>query len=51
LSLTTKDTKYTKEVKKADSRAFSFVTFVYLVFGKGFPVKNGRTGFRFSLLS
>jgi len=42
-SLTTKDTKYTKEKGGRLHERFSFVTFVYFVVERSFPFKNGRT--------
>ena len=44
-SLTTKGTKYTKQEKSQLHGHFSFVTLVSFVVEKGFPVKNGKTGF------
>jgi len=48
-SLNTKDTTDTKGEKGLILRAFSFVTFVYFVFEKVFPLKTVEPDFGFEI--
>jgi hypothetical protein len=45
MSLTTKDTKYTRGESGWFYERFSFVTFVYFVVEKSFPVNGDRAHF------